>query len=84
MALLEITSRQFRDNQKSMFDLADKGEKIVIKRGRKRAYVLTPIEEDDLFFTPEMLAKIDHSIQQVKDGQVRELTPELQKELLGL
>jgi hypothetical protein len=69
MALLEVTSRQFREKQKSFFELADSGEKIVIKRGKRQSYVLTPIDEDDLYFTPEMLAKIDQSIQEVKEGK---------------
>lgn len=84
MAVLQISSRQFRDKQKEIFELADKGEKIVIRRGDKQAYVLTPIDDDDLYFTPEMLDKIEKSIQQVKEGKIRKLTPELQKELLGL
>lgn len=84
MAILQITSREFRAKQKAMFDLADKGERIVIKRGKKQAYLLTPISDDDLFFTSEMLEKIDKALQQAKEGKVRKLTPELQKELLGL
>jgi hypothetical protein len=70
MAIVEVTSRQFRSSQRAMFELADKGEKIVIKRGKKQSYVLTPIESDDLFFTPEMLARIDESIQQIKEGKI--------------
>ncbi len=70
MAILEVTSRQFRDKQKDFFELADKGEKIIIKRGRKKAYVLTPVDNEDyLYFTPEMLTKIDRSIQQIKEGK---------------
>lgn len=84
MAVLQISSRQFRDKQKAIFELADKGEKIVIRRGDKQAYVLTPVDDDDIYFTPEMLDKIEKSVQQVKEGKFRKLTPELQKELLGL
>jgi hypothetical protein len=29
MAVVEITSRQFRESQKAMFELADKGEKLL-------------------------------------------------------
>lgn len=85
MAILEITSRQFRDKQKDIFDLADKGEKVIIKRGKKQAYVLTPIDDDDLYFTPEMIEKIDRSIQQAKEGKVKRIknSQELDK-FLGL
>lgn len=43
MAIIETTSRQFRERQKDFFDMADKGQKVVIKRGNKQAYVLTPV-----------------------------------------
>ena len=69
MAVLQITSREFRDKQKTFFDLADKGEHIVIQRGKKKSYTITPIEEDDLFFTPQMLEKIDLSIQEAQKGE---------------
>lgn len=73
MAILEITSRQFREKQKDIFDLADKGERIVIRRGRKQAYTLIPIKEDDLYFTPKMMEKIDRSVQQAKEGNVKKI-----------
>lgn len=69
MAIIETTSRQFRDKQKDFFDLADSGEKVVIKRGRKQAYVLTPVSEDDLYFTPEMINRIKESEQEIIDGK---------------
>jgi hypothetical protein len=70
MAVLEVTSRQFREKQKSFFDMADGGAQVVIRRGRKQAYALTPVDEDDLYFTPEMLEKIDRSIRQAKEGKL--------------
>jgi hypothetical protein len=73
MATLEITSRQFREKQKDIFELADKGEKVIIKRGRKQAYTLMPIDKDDLYFTSKMLEKIDLSIQQAKEGKVTKI-----------
>ena len=67
--MLEVTSRQFRENQKSYFDLADEGRQIIIKRGRKQSYVLTPVNEDDFYFTPEMEARIEKAMQQIKEGK---------------
>ena len=69
MAVLEVTSRQFRDRQKSYFDIADTGKQIIIRRGRKQAYALAPINDDDLYFTPEMEAKIERALQQYKEGK---------------
>jgi len=54
MAVLQISTREFRDRQAAMLDMADRGENVVIRRGNK-AYVITPISDDDLYFTPEIL-----------------------------
>jgi hypothetical protein len=70
MAIIQTTSRQFRDKQKDFFDLADKGEKVIIRRGKKQAYLLTPVEDDDLYFTQTMLEKINRSVRQAKEGKV--------------
>jgi hypothetical protein len=69
MAVLEVTTRQFRDRQKTFFDLADAGKQIVIRRGQKQAYALAPINDDDLYFSPEMEAKIERALQQIKNGE---------------
>jgi hypothetical protein len=71
-ATLEVSARQFRDKQKSFFDLADLGSQIVIRRGRKRAYFLTPIEQHDFTVTPALLAKLNIIRQQVKEGKYTE------------
>jgi PHD/YefM family antitoxin component YafN of YafNO toxin-antitoxin module len=74
MATIEVTSREFREKQKAIFDKADNGEKIIIKRGKKQAYVLTPISVDDLYFSPEMLAKIEASKKEVEKGEVTKIS----------
>ena len=84
MAVIQTTSRHFRDKQKDFFDLADKGEKIIIKRGKKQAYLLTPVEDEDLYFTPAMPDKINMSIKQAKEGKVTTVeTNEKLDEFLG-
>lgn len=83
MSVLNVSSREFRDKQASLFNLADKGERIVIRRGKKKAYTLTPIDDEDLYFTANMLEKIDNILLEVKKGKVKTLTPELKKELFG-
>lgn len=86
MSVIEVTNTQFRNKLKAFFDMADKGEKVIIRRGEKRAYKLVPLteeEEDDLYFSPEMMKKIEKSLQEVKEGKTIEYTPELRKELFG-
>jgi len=76
MAIIQTTSRQFRDKQKDFFDLVDKGEKVLIRRGKKQAYLLTPVDDEDIYFTPAMLDKIDESIKQVQEGKVTKVATE--------
>ena len=49
--------------------MADNGQKIVIRRGSKQAYVLTPVSTDDLYFSTEMIARIKESQQEIKEGK---------------
>jgi hypothetical protein len=76
MAIIQTTSRQFRDKQKNFFDLADKGAKVLIRRGKKQAYLLTPVDDEDIYFTPAMLKKINRSIKQVQEGKVTKVETE--------
>lgn len=68
MAVLNFTSREFRSQQAHVFDLADRGEKVIIRRNRKQAYTLVPIEDDDLTITPELQARIDKARAEIKAG----------------
>lgn len=69
MAVLNFTSREFRSQQAHVFDLADQGERVIIRRSRKQAYTLVPIEDDDLTITPELQARIDRARTDIKAGK---------------
>ena len=80
MAVLNFTSREFRSQQAHVFDLADQGEKIVIRRSKKQAYTLVPVE--DITFTKSLEERIGMALQEVKqmrEGKIKELS---MKELL--
>lgn len=70
MAIIQITSREFREKQAYMFALADKGEQVIIHRGKKRSYILTPLDEDDysLTLSPEAEKRIKLSREQYCKG----------------
>ena len=70
MAVLEVTARQFREKQKSLFEQADEGHQIVIKRGKKQTYILAPINQYDFSVKPELLEKIELARRQLKEGKV--------------
>jgi len=83
--MLVISSREFRQNQRIYFEKADNGEQIIVQRGKDKAYVLSPVTEDDIYFNTNMLERIKLSLKQAKEGKVKRLsTNEEIKELLGL
>lgn len=83
--MLVISSREFRQNQKLYFEKADKGEQIIVQRGKDKSYALTPVNEDDLYFSAEMVKKIKLSAEQAKNGEVKRITSaEEINDLLGL
>lgn len=83
--MIVISSREFRQNQKMYFERADQGEQIIVQRGKDKAYALTPVSEDDLYFNAEMVERIKKSMEQVKAGKTTEVTtPEEIDKLLGL
>ena len=69
MNVLQVTSREFRDKQKSYFDLVDAGKQIVIRR-KNKTYLLSSIDEGAFELSPEPLQRIEASRQQYKNGEV--------------
>jgi len=83
--MIIISSREFRQNQRKYFEKADKGEQIIVQRGKDKAYALTPVSEDDIYLTTEMIEKLKQSIEEVKQGKVKKITNSQEiSELLGL
>ena len=72
MAVLEVSARQFREKQKSFFEIADTGRQVVIKRGKKQSYILTPVDQDDFVVTPDLWEKIERARQQMREGKYTE------------
>ena len=83
--MLVISSREFRQNQKMYFERADKGEQIIVQRGKDRAYALTPVGEDDMYFNAEMVERIKESLKQVESGKTKKVSTSQEiNDLLGL
>ena len=74
MAQLEVTGREFRDTQKAIFDLTDRCEKAL------RA----TMSGDDLQLSPAMVEKIEHGLQNIKDGKTKRYTMEELRVKMGL
>lgn len=83
--MLVISSREFRQNQKMYFERADKGEQIIVQRGKDRAYALTPVEEEDMYFNSEMVELIKENLKQVESGKTKKISTSQEiNDLLGL
>lgn len=83
--MLVISSREFRQNQKLYFDKVDKGEQIIVQRGKDKSYALTPIGEQDMYFNEKMLKRIKESAMQASNGDFIEISSAKEiTELLGL
>lgn len=83
--MLVISSREFRQNQKQYFERVDKGEQIIVQRGNDKAYALTPINGNDIYFNSEMLNKIKQSIKEIEKGETKRVSSSQEiSDLLGL
>jgi antitoxin YefM len=83
--MLVISSREFRQNQKKYFEIVDKGEHVIVQRAKDKAYALTPISEEDMYFNAEMVAKIKQSILEVQQGKAKKVSTSKEiSDLLGL
>lgn len=83
--MIVISTREFRQNQKEYFERVDKGERIIVQRGKDKSYLLTPVTEDDLYFNEKMLERIKKSLEEIKKGESKEISsPSDIRELLGL
>ena len=45
--MLVVSSREFRDNQKSYLDKVDEGLEILIQREKNKSYKIVPITDND-------------------------------------
>ncbi|MDR1338570.1 MAG: prevent-host-death protein [Prevotellaceae bacterium] len=67
--MLVISGREFGNNQAQYLRRIDEGERVVVQWEKGKAYSLVPVTESDLYFTPEMLAKIDRAMTQYEEGR---------------
>ena len=74
MSTINLTTQEFTSRLDQAFDLADKGDKVIIRRGRRRAYRLLPFTEEPSEITPELQAKIDRAREEQRAGKCIRLT----------
>ena len=68
--MLIVSSREFRDRQKSYLDKVDAGMEILIQRGQNKSYKITPVTNDDTLMSKEVFfEKIDQAIRDIEGGR---------------
>ena len=64
-----VTSSEFKANQAHFFDMANKGERIILKSRLKGNFLLVHMNDEPTKMGEEQFyALIDHSIKQMKEG----------------
>jgi hypothetical protein len=82
--MLVISAREFREKQKMYLDLVDKNEQVIVQRGKNKAYTLTSITNTDrLFDDATAQARMLHSLEQAKNGDLTTVRKEYFNEFLG-
>ena len=80
-----ISSREFRENQKKYFDLIDQKEQVIVQRGKNKSYALVPIDETVKYFSePEIMERLERSIEEASQGKLISVKREELSHLLGL
>lgn len=70
-----VSSREFRDKQKTYLDKVDEGVEVLIQRGKNKSYRIIPVEEDDtLMSKEEFFAKIERALEEAEQGKVTRIT----------
>ena len=74
--MLVVSTREFRDKQKNYLDKVDEGIELLIRRGKNKSYKISPVLDDDMLMSKEaFFAKLDHSLQEAKEGKIFSMLP---------
>ena len=72
-----VSSREFRDKQKSYLDKVAEGVEVLITRGKNKSYRIVPVVEDDtLMSKEEFFSKIDRALKEAEQGKVTRISSE--------
>ena len=71
MTSIVVTSRQFRDRQRELLDIAYERERTVFIRRGKRMFLLTPVNVEEVINTklnPKIIKKIKQAEESYRSG----------------
>lgn len=87
MQQVVYSANAFRARQAEAFSHVDAGDRVIIRpRNRRRSYMITAIDDEDLVPSPEFLAKIEEAMAEAERGECLTFTDsaELRKWLESL
>jgi antitoxin (DNA-binding transcriptional repressor) of toxin-antitoxin stability system len=80
--MLVISTREFRERQGKYLGMVANGEDVVLKSRKEGSFKIVPINKDDALMSKEgFYAKLDRSIQQIKEGKLHTLDMNKEDEL---
>lgn len=83
--MLVISTREFRDKQKSYLDKIDQGLEVLIQRGKNKTYKIVPVNEDDTVISKEeFYSIIEEGFQDIEQGKTRRYTLDEIRKKMGL
>jgi antitoxin (DNA-binding transcriptional repressor) of toxin-antitoxin stability system len=83
--MLIVSTREFRDKQKSYLDKVDEGVEIFIQRANNKSYRVVPVSDDDTLMSWEKLnAIVECGLDDIKNGKGKQYTMEEFRVKMGL
>ena len=74
--MLVISTSQFREKQNQYLIMVANGEDVVLKSRKEGSFKIVPVTNDDTVMNKEaFFAKIDRSLQEVKEGKTYHKLP---------
>ena len=68
--MLVISTREFRDRQRSYLDKVDDGIEILLQRRKNKSYKIVPVTNDDtLMSKAEFFTKLNRAAQEIYEGR---------------
>lgn len=83
--MIVISTREFRDKQKSYLDKIDEGLEVLIQRGKNKTYKIVPITEDNTVISKEEFnLALEEGFKDIDQGRTARYTLDEIRKKMGL
>ncbi len=79
--MIVVSSREFRENQKTYLDKIDAGAEILLQRGKTKTYRIVPVTDDDTVVNKEHILAPDKAFYDAISAEelLERLIPRIEK-----